>query len=209
MAAGEPVEDPNRPGYRPGIDPSDSRELGSGKGFGADLFALYRAGRVYFPERAILFSEWTSATHDFAQRIDYLNSSVGHEYALTVTEELRTDLHFALRQTAVAMRDVGTAMVAISTDYATTDQAAREEFVRLVDKNPHLFEHPTPHVPPPPGSEDPYDTPYDGPSLEAPEPEPWWPVSWLGDQVDGVVDDLLDGIGDFGDALVDRRETDG
>lgn len=178
-------------------------DVGSGKDFGADLYDLFRAGRVYFPETAILFSGWASSAHDFAQRVEFLDGSVGSEYALTLVDQIRGDLHFALRETAVAMRDVGTALVQIATDYAQTDQAAKDEFDRLVEKHPALFAGPPLEVPEPPGSESPYETPYVGPSLDAPEPEPWWLTELLEDQVGGLVDGVVGPVQDGAGEVVD------
>lgn len=194
MTEGGRRNDPDRPGYQAPYDPSDPRDVGSGRDFGADLYDLFRAGRVYFPQTAIQFSGWTTSAHDFSQRVDFLNGSVGYEYTLSLVDQIRADLHFALRETAVAMRDVGTALVQIATDYARTDEAASSEFNRLLTKHPGLFDTPTPQVPTPPGSDAPYTTPYEPPSLEAPEPETPWPFGWLEDQLEGAVDGVMGGV---------------
>lgn len=187
-------QDPDHPGYEARHDPGDPRQVGSGKEFGADLYALYRAGRVHFPEKAILYSQLTSAVHDLEQRVEFLRSSVGGEYAVGLVESIRGDLHHALRQTAVAMRDTGTALVQISADYAATDLDATSEFNRLVHGHPGLFDTSTPHVPRPPSGDDPYATLYEPPSLEAPEAPGWWPTEWMEDQAGGLLDDIEEGI---------------
>jgi hypothetical protein len=174
MVGNDGTRGPNKPGYQAPYHPSDTRDVGTGTDFGADLYALYRAGRVYFPDAGIKFSGWASDVHDFTQRISFLDQSVGGEQALRTVDEIRADLHFALRHTAITMDLVGRALVEISTDFATTDQDAQTEFNRLIRTHPGLLGQPTPDVPEPPGSADPYDEPYTGPSLEAPEPPPWW-----------------------------------
>ncbi|WP_341926425.1 hypothetical protein [Nocardioides psychrotolerans] len=201
MTRGGGRNDPDQPGYQAPYDPNDPRDVGSGRDFGADLYSLYRAGRVYFPDTGILFSGWASSAHDFSQRVQFLNGSVGGEYALSLVEQIRGDLHFALRDTALAMRDIGTALVQISTDYAQTDEGASAEFNRLLQQHPGLFSGPTQEVPQPPGSDAPFETPYEGPSLEAPEPEPWWLTQLLADQVEDATDPLVDGLGEAVDGV--------
>ncbi|MCD4526701.1 hypothetical protein [Nocardioides sp. cx-173] len=217
MSDGNGRNDPNQPGYQAPYDPSDTRDVGSGKDFGADLYDLYTAGRVAFPEKAALFSGWASSAHDFAQRTQFLADSVGRERSVLVVESIREQLHFALRDTSITMRDIGAALVQVATDFAQTDEAASAEFNRLAAADP-LLSAPTPQVPVPPGSDAPYSTPYAAPSLEAPEPETPWPFGWLEGQVDdavdgvrsGVIDPLQDGLGEVVDAMegsMDQEKT--
>jgi hypothetical protein len=189
---------PFQPGYVPRVDPTDQRDVGQGRELGADLYALYRAGRAEIPDIAALYSEMTSSVHDVTQRLSFLGSSVGNPDAFAVIGELRDQLHVALRRTTVAMRDTATALVRIADDYARTDQAARDEFARLLRDNAASFDSPSTPVPVPPMRDSPYATPYAAPSLEPLEPPP----SWLESQLNGLADRALDGLRDGADRLL-------
>ena len=158
----------------PPYDPSDTREVGTGKDFAADLLALYRAGRLHFPELAAFYSGVTSATHDAAQRVRFLRSSTGGEYALTLVDELRELLQVELRRTTLALQETGEALVEIADDYSTTDRAANDHFRRLLERDVNQID--PPHVPAPPGLDAPYATPYDTPALPGDAPAPLPPT---------------------------------
>ena len=147
--------DPDLPGYRTSPDAADAATTGgygSGRDFGADVFALYRAGRVYFPDVATLYSAWTTSTHDFAQRTAFLDEAVGGRAALALVEDTRATLQGALRHTAITMAEVGEALVATAADFAATDEAAGAEFDRLARLQRGLLDEPTATVPRPPGA---------------------------------------------------------
>jgi hypothetical protein len=172
----------------PPYDPSDQRDVGTGKDFAADLFALHRAGKQHFPELAAFYSGVTSATHDAAQRVHHLRSSTGGEYALTLVDELRELLHVELRRTSLAMSETGAALVEIADDYSTTDQTANDHFRTLLERRADQIE--VPFVPTPPGLDAPYSTEYDPtPPDDVPSPLP--PTSPHLPPPDRDLDDLV------------------
>ncbi|MBL0749339.1 hypothetical protein [Nocardioides baculatus] len=176
--------------YQPSpYDPSDRRDVGTGKDFAADLWALYEAGRLHFPELAAFYSEVTSATHDAAQRISHLQDSTGGEYALTLVGKLRELLQVELRSTSLAMSETGEALVEIADDYATTDQTANDRFRVLAGRSDIVV----PYVPSPPGLDAPYETPYDAPDRPDDAPLPILPDGppWLGTGDGPELDDVV------------------
>lgn len=187
--------DPDQPGWLPGFDPTDQRDVGTGADFGADLFALYESGRTGLPETAALFSGWASVAHDLGQRTAFLRESVGGEHALDLVDALREELQVALRRTAVVMADVGEALVATAADYARTDETASATFAELVRREPAL-RAPKIVVPRPPRPGEPWQTPYVPPSLEAPEETPWGPVGWFEEQVEDALETVVESVVD-------------
>lgn len=189
------MTDPHRPGYRATYDPTDPTvsgaehgAVGTGRDFGADVFALYRAGRTSFPEVADDYATWTSATHDFEQRVTFLRSSleglVGSDFALLQVERIRATLQAALGRTSTTMHEVGEALVETAADFAATDRLAMREFNRLARRNADLLSSPTSPPPRPPGPDAPYDEVYVAPSLAAPADEEH------ADATDDFLDDL-------------------
>jgi len=87
----------------PAYDPNDARDVGTGSDFGADLWALYKAERLHFPELAAFCSGVTTSAHDAKQRVDFLRASTGGEYALTLVDNLRELLQVEMRQTSLAL----------------------------------------------------------------------------------------------------------
>lgn len=158
----------------PPYDPSDRRDVGTGKDFAADLLALYRAGRLHFPELAAFYSGVTTTTHDAAQRVRFLGASTGGEYALTLVDQLRELLQVELRRTTLALVETGEALVEIADDYSTTDQEANEHFRTLLEQKRNQID--VPFVPTPPGLEDPFSTPYDPPPPPESTPDPLPPT---------------------------------
>jgi len=171
----------------PAYDPDDGRDVGTGSDFGADLWALYKAGRLHFPELAAFYSGVTTSTHDVKQRVDFLRASTGGEYALTLVDNLRDLLQVELRQTTLALIDTGEALVQIADDYAATDEEASARFRSLVNDVDNTIALPA--VPPPPGPHAPFDSPHDPPPVNdnAPAPLPDRPpVPWLDDELDDL-----------------------
>jgi hypothetical protein len=135
--------------YRPPTyDPNDARDVGTGSDFGADLWALYKAGRLHFPELAAFYSGVTTSAHDVRQRVDFLRASTGGEYALTLVDNLRDLLQVELRQTTLALIDTGESLVQIADDYAATDEEANARFRRLVNDVDNTIQLPVVRRPP-------------------------------------------------------------
>lgn len=164
--------DPNAPNWAPGpADPGSGHAYGHGSDFGADVFALYRAGRIKFPAMAQNFSAMTTWAHDLTQEISYLYDSVGHEPALRRVQSIREELQVAMHHTTTALTLSGTALVTIAGEFLKTDEAADKEFDHLLATTPEDFGHHTPQVAPPPGPTDPYKNSYTPPPLDSGDPE--------------------------------------
>lgn len=144
--------DPYSPDYvpdehasRPNVDGA-----GAGAGFGADLYALYRAGSQYFPEKAAAYSE---ITRDLAHTETYVEQAVAdtnHELAMWWLSQLHDELHQAMYETTRTLRDIGPALVQVADNYVATDDAARAEYERYLERNRDREVRPeTPYVPPP------------------------------------------------------------
>jgi hypothetical protein len=149
MAVGTNHTHPHQPGYVPQVDPSDTRDVGAGAEFGADLQALYVAGRVTMPDLAQTYVAISSGANGMRGRLAYLEQSTGSPAPLRDASRLLEHLAVATFKTAIAIRDSGEALVRIADDYVATDRAARDEFVRLNAMSDRLGE-PTPHVATPP-----------------------------------------------------------
>lgn len=138
------MPDPYHPSWRPEYTGDDSLgEVGRGDGFGADLYALWRAGRKLLPAIATKYAEMCGETHRTQTPSQYLftpphphdsSRSGGMEPVHALLEEMRDELQIALRESAINMRDTGTALVRIANLYAATDEEAAEAFADLVDK---------------------------------------------------------------------------
>lgn len=148
--------DPNQPGYDPTYD-GGSTSAGSGDGFGADVYALYKAGRVKMPELAQRYSTSVSSVHQIQADVSRQSSAAGNPSALTKLLGLRDDLHFAMRKTTIALRDTGTALVKIADDYVTSDQEALTKFNELMGEDTETdYSEKTPSIPDPPNVNDPH-----------------------------------------------------
>lgn len=147
-------EDPTAPGYRPEHtgDVNDLGQVGSGRGFGVNLYYLYRAGRNDLPAVAGIYSERTWAVHDVTGTLRALLDlpSRGLDSASLRLLELRDEVHYALRETAQCMTAVGEALVRTATDYVATDEEAVAAFSAKLDTHAAELNDPPPYVPPPP-----------------------------------------------------------
>ncbi|WP_143055175.1 hypothetical protein [Nocardioides luteus] len=175
-------DDAHRPGHM-SLDPSAlppspqgrAGKFGHGKEFGADIFALFRAGRVKFPDLAAKYSGLTGSVHDFTQQIAFLGDSVGGEAAFRVMENLRNELHFGMRRTTEVLDISGRTLVQVAELFVETDEEAKAKFDELREQNLGAddFAHPA-KVPEPPGTGAPYGSVYEPPSLESPKDAPEW-----------------------------------
>lgn len=165
-------KDPNKPGWTPPPVTTSSGQYGHGSDFGADIFALYRAGRLKFPEMARAFSTMTSTAHDLQQEIDYLYNSAGFPVALNDVQTVRQTLQVALIHTTRALTESGTALVDIAAMFLTTDNDAAGTFQQEMKTTTEDFSHHTEPVPAPPGLGAPYKHTYTPPPLDtAPRPD--------------------------------------
>ncbi len=142
--------DPYSPHYAPDAVPSRPgvAGVGSGADFGADLYALYRAGRVRFPEYAARYAELVNRLVDVAPMVQGVSADAGSPAALRTLVELTEELYFAMREMTTSLRDTGPALVRIADDYLATDEAARAEFERYRADEAEIYYSPPRAVPP-------------------------------------------------------------
>jgi hypothetical protein len=152
--------DPYGPNYQP--DAQGTRgglgDVGGGGQFGTDLHALYRAGRLHFPQKAELFSGFASDAQYAGWSIDLAKGPAGDPPALSRILELREDLHHAVYQMATSLSAIGPVLVTIADDYAATDEEARGSFQVEMEANAGVDDYSDAPVTvtPPPRPEDPY-----------------------------------------------------
>jgi hypothetical protein len=136
-------------------------DVGSGEEFGADLFELYHAGRVLFPEIATRYSELTMRVHRQETTLRVLFEVDGSvpERAHRMLLELREELQHVLRQSSINIDESGRALVTIADSYAATDEQAAAEMTRKLDRYQDVFVHAPTRVPTPPAPGDPQPAP--------------------------------------------------
>lgn len=148
------------PGWRPEYRGPDASlgDVGSGKIFGANLYDLYRAGRVLLPGVARTYAEQTTRIHGItgSMQSQFDLPGRGPNAAHRSLLELRDEVHEVLRQTSLRMAEVAAALVLTAERYASTDEAAVREFTRLLGAD-HAsdYQRPAPELPDPPAIGDP------------------------------------------------------
>lgn len=190
--SGPHLDPRDQPGYRAEFDPGDHRDVGHGKELGADLHALYLAGRTHLPALAQQFVTMSDASHQHRARVQYLADSVQNPPAMSAAAAMADELAVALYRTSLALADSGQALVSIATDYASTDEVACKEFNRLNRIRSDELGLPTPPVTPPISPSEPT------PTYVPPEPPSLLDrLKDLGDRVGGGLsswwEDLTDG----------------
>lgn len=154
-------DDPNSPGYQP--TPSSGGRgagAGSGAGFGADLHAMYDAGRVRLPEIAQTFSDAATTLFQAQPTFSGLSTRMKNPLAMTTLLGLLDDLQLSAYHSSQRSSAAGTALVEIADDYVRTDQDALAEFNGLMrlPENAADYGSPTPPAPTPPHPDDPHPT---------------------------------------------------
>jgi hypothetical protein len=150
------------PGYQPEYTGDKSLgDVGSGREFGANLYALYRAGRNELPGVASIYAQLTNTIHGTRGSLETQSDrpGLGRERAHERLLELREEAHVILRTNCLRMLEVGQALVETANAYAATDQAARDEFARLLRQNGDEYDEPPITVSEPYGPDDPIHAP--------------------------------------------------
>jgi hypothetical protein len=147
----------NAPNWRPsyaGFEP-EIGDVGSGTGFGADIYQLYKAGRLHLPEIAQQYHDLTQLVHrtqgPSARTFD-VDGYVERAHRLWM--ELRDELQEILRESCLNFEDAGAALVRVADNYVRTDEQAQREMARLMDEEDHLYEAKRRAVPTPPAPAD-------------------------------------------------------
>jgi hypothetical protein len=138
------------PGYQPEYTgDAGLGDVGSGREFGANLYALYRAGRNELPGVASTYARLVNSIHPVrcSMEVQFDRPNLGKEQVHVRLLELREEAHDIFRQNCLRMREVGQALVETADGYAATDQAATDEFARMLEANTGEFENHSPYVP--------------------------------------------------------------
>lgn len=147
------------PGWRPEYRGGDAQigDVGSGREFGAHLFYLYRAGRNELPRIAGIYADLTARIHQITGSMEgqFNLPGRGPNAAHQSLLELRAEVQGVLRLTSLRMSEVGAALVTIADRYAATDQAAADEFARLLSSQARDYRFPAREAPDPPAVGDP------------------------------------------------------
>lgn len=152
-----PHLNPHHPDWIPGYTGDTSLgNVGTGREFGADLYQLYRAGRLMLPEVAGLYADLTTEVHRVSGAARHLFEVDGYvEPAHSLLMHLRGDLQDALRVTSVNIGETGRALVEIAAQFVATDQEAAEAFTKLLEGDREEYRaSPSLPVPDPPRRED-------------------------------------------------------
>lgn len=157
------MPDPHEPGWRPEYTGDDS--LGDvGTGFGAELYELYRAGRVLYPQTAWRYYEFTRTLHTTEPVMrQVLAEGRTPQAAHTLLLDLRDVLQEVLGKSSVHIAETGDTLVDIADSYAATDEATAAEFAQAMDADDdyrHYYDDRSRlRVPPPPAPGDPQPLP--------------------------------------------------
>jgi hypothetical protein len=161
--------------------------VGSGSGFGASLYYLYKAGQIEMPSIAQRYLTLATRVHGAAGQAQTWAPTAGNPAALTGLAEVLDDLHHALNSTVTSVRDCGVALSQVAQTYAASDQEASAAFnarIKDVDGNDDAdFGGQAPTVSDPPPVDGPLPTvlpPTDAPELDEP-PTPDQPDAELPD----------------------------
>jgi hypothetical protein len=137
------MPDPYDPGWRPNHTGPDESvgDVGTGPGFGADLYQLYRAGRLLLPEIAMRYYELATALQDTQGTSLAAFTAIGdRDPAHRVWIDVRDELQEVFRTSSINFRDTGEALVEIADRYARTDSEAADRMADLLDQNDDQYQ---------------------------------------------------------------------
>jgi|GEM_PF-2239546 len=128
-------------------------DLGSGTRFGADVYELYEAGRVAFPDLAELYSHAATELHHVHGLLRGIASRLSGSGGWAVAAQAE-QAYDAARVTAHRLHRTGEALVELADDFRRTDDVAAQAFRRLTHEHRHLLASAA-RWSPPPGPGDP------------------------------------------------------
>ena len=129
------------------------RDLGSGSRFGADVYELYEAGHVAFPDLAELYSHAATELHHVHGLLTGIARRLGRSGGWAVADQAE-QVCDAARVTAHRLHRTGEALVELADDFRRTDDGAAHAFRRLTREHRDLLSSAAAWSPPP-GSGDP------------------------------------------------------
>lgn len=128
--------------------------VGSGPGFGASLYYLYKAGQIEMPSIAQRYLDLSMQVHGAASTAQSYAPTAGNPAALTGLADVLDQLQHALGSTVTSVRDCGIVLSQVAQRYAAADEQASTAFnsrVRDVEgADDGVFTGPAPVVPDPP-----------------------------------------------------------
>ena len=136
--------------------------VGSGSGFGASLYYLYKAGQIEMPSIAQRYLGLAQVVHTGATTAQSYAPAAGNPAALTGLADVLDQLHHALNTTVTSVRDCGIVLSQVAQRYAAADEGASTAFndrIKDVDgADDAVFTGPAPVVPDPPAVDAPLPT---------------------------------------------------
>lgn len=142
--------------------PHHVRDVGSGARFGADVYELYEAGQVAFPDLAAAYSHGATELHHVAHLLRGIASRLDHAGGRGVARRAE-QLYDACATTSRRLHLIGEALVLMAGDFRRADVAAAEAFERLATEHRDLLSSATVWTPPPRPSDSPAPRPDDVP----------------------------------------------
>lgn len=128
------------------------RDLGSGERFGADVYELYEAGQVAFPDLAAAYGHGASELHYVTYLLSGIAGRLDHAGATAVARQAE-HVYDALATTCRRLHLTGEALVLLARDFRRTDETTAVTFDHLVDEHSDLLSS-APRWTPPPGPTD-------------------------------------------------------
>lgn len=128
--------------------PGPSPDLGSGQRFGADVYELYEAGQVAFPELAAAYGQAASQLHYVTFLLQGIAGRLDHVGAWGVASQAE-QVYDAAAATSRRLHLTGEALVQLADDFRRTDESAAEAFHHLVIEHRDLLSSAPAWLPPP------------------------------------------------------------
>lgn len=113
-------------------------DLGSGQRFGADVYELYEAGQVAFPDLAAAYGHGASELHYVTYLLNGIAGRLDHVGAWGVAHQA-DQLYDAFAATSRRLHLTGEALVQLAGDFRRTDETASETFRHLVAEHRDLL----------------------------------------------------------------------
>ncbi|PVG84269.1 hypothetical protein DDE18_01145 [Nocardioides gansuensis] len=97
----------------------------------ARLEALYRAGRLEFPDKASDVKAAADRLEAATDRLNGLSAQVGDAAVLVDALQVCYDVHLALSRTVQTLNDCAAGLIHIADDFARTDDQAQQAFDQI------------------------------------------------------------------------------
>lgn len=108
-------------------------DVGSGAEFGADLFLLFRAGKIEMPAAATTYETLANNVDGNADTLAGIANELQHPAGFKKLEETRAILQYGLAKSSIHIDEAADALVQIATEYAATDDEANQVFQQRLE----------------------------------------------------------------------------